>query len=209
MAAVVIALGAVAVAVVWRLVARGVATVWGAMSVVLAVAAVVALLAEDVHLSRRIAPVVATLAGAGIGLGLYVATRVFVRLVARFPAFAHHTADVYGERHDVSLAVALFLALAVVAPAEEAFWRGFVQARLGDAMSPLAGALAAWGLYVAANLASGKLPIVAAAVVGGAVWGGLAFWTRGVLASVACHVVWAGLMILLPPPEAASREVSA
>jgi membrane protease YdiL (CAAX protease family) len=35
-------------------------------------------------------------------------------------------------------------------------------------------------------------------VVGGAVWVGLAWWTGGVLASLACHIVWTGMMVAFP-----------
>jgi membrane protease YdiL (CAAX protease family) len=63
----------------------------------------------------------------------------------------------------------------------------------------LQGAVMAWGLYVAANIGSGSLPIVLGAVVGGAAWGTLAWWSGGVAASVACHAVWTALMIARPP----------
>ena len=40
---------------------------------------------------------------------------------------------------------------------------------------------------------------MAGAVVAGAVWGGLAVWTHGVLASLVSHVVWTALMVAIPP----------
>jgi membrane protease YdiL (CAAX protease family) len=63
----------------------------------------------------------------------------------------------------------------------------------------LAGALLAWGVYVAANAVSGSLPIILGALVGGAVWTALALWTGGVAASLACHAAWTALMVALPP----------
>jgi membrane protease YdiL (CAAX protease family) len=41
--------------------------------------------------------------------------------------------------------------------------------------------------------------------VGGVVWGGLAWWSGGVLASLGSHILWTGLMLLLPP--GAGRKV--
>ena len=52
--------------------------------------------------------------------------------------------------------------------------------------------------FVVANLASRNLAIAAGAVVGGAVWVALAWWTGGVLAPLACHIVWTGMMIAFP-----------
>ena len=56
-----------------------------------------------------------------------------------------------------------------------------------------------WLVYVATNSASASLPIIAGAVVGGALWGSLAVWSGGMLASLASHMLWTGLMLALPP----------
>jgi hypothetical protein len=44
-----------------------------------------------------------------------------------------------------------------------------------------------------------SLPLLAGAIVGGALWTGLAVWSGGVLAPFASHLVWTGLMLLWPP----------
>jgi membrane protease YdiL (CAAX protease family) len=90
-------------------------------------------------------------------------------------------------------------------PGEELFWRGLVQTRLQASMPVLSGPALAWFGYVLVNAASGSLPFVAGAVVGGAVWGALALWTHGLLASILCHGAWTALMLLRPP--AAAREM--
>jgi membrane protease YdiL (CAAX protease family) len=87
----------------------------------------------------------------------------------------------------------------VAVPGEELFWRGLVQGRLAEATSLATGAVLAWAGYVAANLAPMSLPIAAAAIVGGACWGALAWLTGGVLASLLCHAIWTGLMLAFPP----------
>jgi hypothetical protein len=66
----------------------------------------------------------------------------------------------------------------------------------------MAGAVAGvwtWLAYVGVNSASASLPIVAGAIVGGALWAGLAVWSGGMLASLASHMLWTGLMLALPP----------
>jgi membrane protease YdiL (CAAX protease family) len=54
-------------------------------------------------------------------------------------------------------------------------------------------------VYVVANVPSRSLPIVAGAIVGGALWGALAWWSGGVLAPLASHILWTGAMLALPP----------
>ena len=66
----------------------------------------------------------------------------------------------------------------------------------------------AWLAYLAANVPSANLAIIAGAVVGGAVWGALAFWTGGVVACLACHAVWTELMIAMPPASARRMDPS-
>ena len=192
-------IGALAVLVAWRLVAAGRASVWVAMGCVEGAAGVATLAARRASLSPEVPPVWAAVAGIGAGLALYLATAAFVVIVRRWQVFDRHVAEIYDQRKGLSWPVALLLAAGVTAPAEELFWRGLVQGRLAEAIGwPLA-ALATWGIYVAVNAASESLPIVAGAIVSGAVWGALALWTHGVLASLLCHAVWTALMLSFPP----------
>ena len=138
--------------------------------------------------------------GLGAGVSFYLATAVFMRLAARWPPLARHARALYGDRGTLGLPSELALSALLIAPAEELLWRGVVLQtlilRFGP--SPLVPA-AAWLLYVGANAFSGSLPILLAAIVGGAVWTALAVWTGGVAASVVCHAVWTSLMIIRPP----------
>jgi len=183
--------GALAVVVAWRLTVAGRVSVWWSMGFVEGAAGIVAVATGRVHLARDLSPAAAVAIGLGAGLALYLATRAFVAVARRSPAFARHVATIYGRRERLPLWTVLVLAAGVTAPGEELFWRGLVQGRFGVA--------ATWGAYVLVNLASESLPIVAGAIVSGAVWGGLALGTHGVLASLGCHAVWTALMLALPP----------
>ncbi|MGH2554128.1 MAG: lysostaphin resistance A-like protein [Actinomycetota bacterium] len=193
------AAGAVGVLLAWRLVVAGRASVWTAMVSVTGAAGVASLATGRVSLSPEIAWGWSALAGVGAGIVLYLGTVVFVMLVRRWPFFDRHVEEIYDQRRGLSLPPALGLAALVVAPGEELFWRGLFQWRLAEALGWPEGAAITWGIYIVANAASGSLPILAGAVVSGAVWGALALWTHGVLVSIACHTVWTGLMILFPP----------
>jgi membrane protease YdiL (CAAX protease family) len=193
--------GAVGVFVAWRLISAGRATIWTAMAPVLWVAGAAAVATGRVPLAGRVPPVWSAASGVASGVALYGGTVVFVLVLRRWPVFDLHVAEVYGSRGGTAPSLAVALAV-LTAVGEELFWRGLFQPELSDATGPLAGALMTWGTYVAANAASGSLPILAGAVVGGATWVALAFWTEGVLASLSCHAVWTGLMVALPPGDA-------
>ena len=177
---------------------------WVAMGLASGGGGVAALTTGKIQLSTRLAWPLAVALGLGVGLLLYVATVAFVVTVERWPAFDRHVSEIYDQQRGLTRGVALILASLVTAPGEELFWRGLLQWRLVESAGRPLAALVAWGAYVAANSVSGSIPILAGAVVSGAVWGGLALWTHGVLASILCHSVWTGLMLCLPPggPEA-------
>jgi membrane protease YdiL (CAAX protease family) len=190
----------------WWLVAWRGHDVWRVMPPVLGTMGVAALVARGPVAAEGVSVVAASCAGLASGLGLYVATRVFVSLAARWESFRSATASIYRDARSVSRSRALVLALVVMVPGEELFFRGLAQPRLAavHALGSAAAAAVTWLAYTAVNLASRSLPIVAGAFVGGALWAALAWWSGGMLASVASHILWTGLMLALPP--GAGRE---
>jgi membrane protease YdiL (CAAX protease family) len=202
----VMAVAALAVLVAWRFVALDMVSVWAAMGTVSAAAGVAALATGRVSLSPKLDWPWAVVAGIGAGISLYLATVGFVLVVRRWPVFDRHVAQIYDQRKGLSLPAALLLAAGTTAAGEEFFWRGLFESRLAVTIGwPLA-AYVTWSTYVIVNAASGSLAILAGAIVSGAVWGALALWTHGVLASLLCHGVWTGLMVTLPPGGAGRRK---
>jgi len=197
--------GVIAVFVAWRLVAARRASVWVAMGAVEGAAGLAALAAGRAPLSPKVAAGWAALGGLGAGAALYAATAGFVLVVRRWPVFDRHVAEIYDQRKGLSLPVALILAAGVTAAGEELFWRGLVQGRLSESIGWILGALVTWFAYMLANAASQSLPILAGAIVAGAVWGSLALWTHGVLSSLLCHALWTALMVAYPPGGAEAK----
>lgn len=191
--------GFVAEGVAWSLVARG-RNVWTTMTPVLATMGLVGLLVGPIAWSPDVAPGGSLAVGIGLGVLLYGATRVAMLVMSRWGTFRRHSIEMYRKQGGLSLGVALVLSIALSVPGEELFWRGFFQGRLASALDDRAAIAAtlAWLAFVLANLPSANLAIAAGAVVGGAVWVALAWWTGGVLASLACHIVWTGMMIAFP-----------
>jgi membrane protease YdiL (CAAX protease family) len=199
MQAAVMVLGALAEAVGWRLVATGRAMVWRIMPAILLAMGVAAVLARPPVVATKVGAGVALVVGVGSGVALYVATRVFVAVAGRWEPFRRGVVEKYQDAATVSMPASLALSLLIMVPAEELFWRGLFQGRLDQSLTALAAAVWTWFAYVGTNVASGSLPIVAGAVVGGALWTGLALWSGGVLASLLSHMLWTGLMLVLPP----------
>ena len=192
-------LGALAEAAGWRSVATGRAVVWRIMPPILLAMGVAAALARRPVAATEVGDVAALAVGVTSGLALYAATRVFVALAARWEPFRRHVVDKYEEAAEVSSTRSLGLSLLILVPGEELFWRGLFQARLGQTLVGAAAGAWTWLAYVGVNAASASLPIVAGAIVGGALWAGLAAWSGGMLASLASHMLWTGLMLALPP----------
>lgn len=186
----------------WWLVASGRADIWKVMPVVLGSMGAAAVIVRPPVAAPGTGVATAALAGLAAGLVLYLATRAFVWVASHWGPFRHDMLETYGRAGEVTLVTTLVLSLAIMVPAEELFWRGLVQPRLSDAFAPAMATLATWVAYIGVNLASRSQPIVAAAIVGGAVWAGLAWWSHGVLASAASHILWTGLMLALPPGAA-------
>ncbi len=194
---VVIGLGIIAETVAWRLVVAGRASVWRVMTPTFALMGAVALLVRRPVLASDMGSGAALALGILAGALLYLATRLFVAVVSGWRAFQRQTTETYALAEGVPIATAAVLA-AVMVVGEELFWRALVQPRFAESGRGTGAALT-WLAFVLVNSASSRLPIIAAAVVGGAVWALLAWWTGGMLASLLCHLVWTTSMIVRPP----------
>ena len=88
----------------------------------------------------------------------------------------------------------------VIGPAEELFWRGFVQQRIGGV-----GAAAAYG---GAHLVTGNTTLIGAATVAGIYWGLLRALGMSMPALITSHIAWDIWIFLLAPTEGAKEETT-
>lgn len=195
----VVAVGFVAVIGAWYLVRSRSFSVWPTMGVTFAAMGALSLASDRVRWAEDVDVAPAIAVGLGSGVALYALTVAFFGVARRWDLLRRQTKSLYEHRAGVSPVGTLAVGALVVSSGEELFWRGLVHDLAIASVGSLRGAVMAWGLYVAANIGSGSLPIVLGAVVGGAAWGSLAWWSGGVAASVACHALWTGLMIARPP----------
>jgi membrane protease YdiL (CAAX protease family) len=205
--AILIAAGVVGQVATWREVRANRISIWIGMGVTMGVLGVLSLFTGRIHLSPKVDPPLGVVVGLASGLVLFGATRVFVAIASAWELFRRHVTDIYGNRHEVSVPVALGVAVGLSVPGEELFWRGLVGGRFSEAVgSLLAGAAIALAGYVIVCAFSVNLAVIAGAVVGGGLWSVLFVWTGGVLSPICSHAVFTGFMILWPPPVATGSD---
>lgn len=192
--------GFVAEASAWWLVAFRRRSVWVVVTPALVGMGIAALAIGPPTWSPDVSPAAGMGVGLLAGVLLYLATRAFVVAADGWEALRRHSLGMYRRQGSLPLAGALVVSVGLAVSGEELFWRGLFQVELAEALdgrTALAAALS-WCAFVAANLPSANLAIVAGASVGGAAWTALGWWTGGVLAPLACHAAWTSLMLSFP-----------
>ena len=107
---------------------------------------------------------------------------------------------IYNIKGNVSPTLLALLLLFVIGPAEEIFWRGYVQRTLSKYRSPFVAFLLTTACYTAVHLPSGNFMLIMAALVCGIVWGGL-YWLmpQNLKAIIISHALWdAAAFVWLP-----------
>jgi len=150
------------------------------------------------HLRWRSRDVVFGLSSAGILYGIFQVGDRFARSV--MPRGSKEIQDIYALRSlNPPEEIAARLAT-VIGPAEELFWRGFVQRRVGG--------LAAAAAYGGAHLVTGNTTLVGAAAVAGIYWGLLRALGMSMPALITSHIAWDIWIFLLAPTEGAEEDSS-
>ena len=98
---------------------------------------------------------------------------------------------IYGMKEGESPWLLSVLMLFLIGPAEEIFWRGYVQRTLSGRFSRNAGFVITTLLYAAVHAGSCNFMLVMAALVAGVVWGGLyRFFPERFSAVIISHALW-------------------
>ncbi|WP_248354023.1 CPBP family intramembrane glutamic endopeptidase [Anaeromyxobacter oryzae] len=139
--------------------------------------------------------------GVATGLLLYAGSRLF--LWAFCGGFTDALCAPLAAMFDRFRTRALLPGLALfflVAPAEEAFWRGVVQARLATRLGAARAVVVATGLAVLLALATREPFLALATLPTYAAWGALAAWRRSLVPALVSHALWSTLVAVLAPP---------
>ncbi len=106
---------------------------------------------------------------------------------------------VYRTRTQADLWVIAILLLAWVGPAEEIFWRAYVQRRFADRYTPFAALIVTAAIYTLVHIWSFNLMLLAAAGLCGLFWGAMFWRFRSVWPALISHALWDVLIFVLLP----------
>jgi len=94
----------------------------------------------------------------------------------------------------------------IIGPAEEFFWRGFLQQGLMERFGRVWGTILGVLAYGGAHIVSGNFTLVGAATVAGAFWGGLYGLGAPLGALIVSHVLWDNIIFLIAPTTRLQEE---
>lgn len=133
------------------------------------------------------------LLGVGIAVALWMIFWVGDKVSTWMFDFARPQVDsIYGMKEGESPWLLAALMLVLIGPAEEIFWRGYVQRTLSERWkNPDTGVAAATALYALVHAGSCNFMLIMAALVAGVVWGALyRFFPNRFAAIILSHSLW-------------------
>jgi membrane protease YdiL (CAAX protease family) len=139
----------------------------------------------------------------GLAAGLVSAILLYLffwsgfQIVRGIPAFTQQTSWVYGLRGNTPLSVVSLLLLFPIGPAEEFYWRGLVQGRLGRVLSPRKALILTSVLYSLIHLSTLNPSLMLVALVGGLVWGYMFNRFKNLFPVLISHIFWDELIFVL------------
>lgn len=125
-------------------------------------------------------------------LGYFVSTRVL-------PFAGGQVESIYMIRAGQNPWVIAALLVLIIGPAEEIFWRGFVQRRFSKRYGVIAGFLMATALYALVHIWSMNFMLLAAAAICGGFWGLLFAFTGRLWPCIISHAIWDVVIFILLP----------
>ena len=141
------------------------------------------------------------LLGLGIAVALWGVFWLGDKVSSWMFDFARPQVDsIYGMKEGESPWLLAALLLLLIGPAEEIFWRGYVQRTLSKRWNPNAGFVVATLIYALGHAGSCNFMLVMAALVVGAAWGALyRFFPNRFAAIILSHAVWDVVVFIFFP----------
>ncbi len=174
---------------------------WLAMTLATGVLASAALTIDrcrlrEAYAFRPVHILIGIASAAQLYLIFWLAHWIAVRL---FDFAAPQVMGIYATREQAAPWLIGVLLLMWIGPAEEVFWRGFVQRRLAAHTSPLIGWLIAGAVYAAVHVWAFNLMLLAAAALCGLYWGAMYLRYRSVWPGLISHALWDVAVFVLWP----------
>ena len=116
-----------------------------------------------------------------------------------FPFAAGQVGGIYAKGQGTPAWMICLLLLFVTGPAEEIFWRGYLQRRLMERLGPGTGFALATACYAGVHLCSANFMLIGAAGVAGLFWGALYWKTRNLWPLILSHSIWSTVVFAVLP----------
>ncbi len=130
--------------------------------------------------------------GVGIALFLWIVFWAGDKAASCLFSFARSQVElIYGMKSGYSPWVLSVLLLFLIGPAEEIFWRGYVQRTLSERWTPDVGFVLTTSVYALVHAGACNFMLLMAAFVAGAVWGALyRLFPHRLSALIVSHALW-------------------
>lgn len=146
-------------------------------------------------------PLLQIAAGIAIAFALWGVFWVGDKLSAMLFSFARPEVDaVYSMKQGLPSWAICLLLIALIGPAEEFFWRGYVQKSMSRLTSPNAGFIITAIIYALVHIWSFNFMLIMAALVAGLAWGLIyRIQPKALPALIVSHALWDALVFILLP----------
>lgn len=115
------------------------------------------------------------------------------------PFAASQVGSIYDIRAGQNVWILSVLMLFIIGPAEEIFWRGFIQNRLSKKIGLWIGFIVSVALYTLVHIWSFNFMLIAAAALCGVFWGLLYAITGRIWPCIISHAVWDVVIFIVLP----------
>lgn len=137
--------------------------------------------------------------GIGYGVLTYVIIAGGYKLLEIIPVFSTSSVDHFISKFGPNAIWHYLLLLFIVAPAEELFWRGFIQQQLKRWLSPFYAVILSSALFGLSLIFSGFWIGVLGAFLSGLIWGFIYEWKKSMPLIVIAHITMLILLFLILP----------
>jgi membrane protease YdiL (CAAX protease family) len=173
---------------------------WLSMAIAATILAGLSILFNGVPFAKKDFNTRAIILGLVSALVLYLLFRLGNTISQWIFTFSQgQVASIYDIRtQGPAIAIGLVLVF-ITSPAEEMFWRGFIQKWAMEKYGNLWGWLLGSGIYAGVHITSGNFMLVMAALVAGLFWGLMYWQERNLVSCIISHCVWTvGIFLLFP-----------
>lgn len=116
-----------------------------------------------------------------------------------FDFAAPQVSSIYNIRTQAEAIIITLVLLFVTSPAEEIFWRNFLQKWTMQRFGSFTGWILASLIYAGVHISSGNFMLVMAALVAGLFWGYIYWKEQNTLTVIISHALWTlGIFVLFP-----------